>query len=69
MNEKSVYELFLIACNAYKAWWDCGRDFKDHADKFDVWEKAIEDYFKAAQVRRQFAIDQVRESLGMSRAR
>ena len=31
--------------------------------------RQFEDYFKAAQVRRQFAVDQVRESLGMSRAR
>ena len=46
MNEKSVYELLLIACNAYKAWWDCGRDFKDHADKFDAWEKALESIIK-----------------------
>lgn len=69
MNEKSVYKLFLTACNAYKAWWDCGRDFKYHADKFDAWDKAIEDYYKAEKVSRQFAIDKVRASLGMSDAR
>jgi hypothetical protein len=62
-------ELFLTACNAYEAWWSCGRDFRDHANKFLVWDDAINAYAASAGVSRDTAINLVRSSLGMSDAR
>ena len=62
-------ELFLIACNAYKAWWGCGRDFRLHADKFAVWDDAINAYAVSVNVSRDATINLVRSSLGMSDAR
>jgi hypothetical protein len=63
-----IEELFLIAVNAYKDWWACGRDFKLHTDKFEAWDKAIIDFASAAQVGRYDAIIQIRAVLGMSNA-
>jgi hypothetical protein len=61
-------ELFIAATNAYKDWWSCGRDFTQHEHLFIAWDKAIEAYYKSANVTRDDAINQVRAGLGMSNA-
>jgi len=61
-----VEELFLIAVNAYKDWWMCGRDFSLHANKFEAWDESINAYASANQISRDEAINQVRAALGMS---
>jgi hypothetical protein len=59
-------EKFLMAVNAYKDWWACGRDFNLHADKFQAWDEAINAFALAAETERNDAINQVRAVLGMS---
>jgi hypothetical protein len=64
-----VEEMFLVAVNTYKDWWECGRDFNLHADKFEAWNQAVIDFASAAGVDRGEAIIQVRTVLGMSNTR
>lgn len=58
--------LFYDAVNAYKAWWDCGRNHATHQRIFDVWLSAVEAYRSEAGISRNLAVDKVREILGMS---
>ena len=61
-------DLFVTATNAYKAWWDCGRDFVKHEHLFVAWDKAIQAYAASVKVSRDEAINQVRAGLGMQNA-
>ena len=61
-------DLFVTATNAYKAWWDCGRDFVKHEHLFVAWDKAIQAYAASINVPRDTAINIVREGLGMQNA-
>lgn len=58
--------LFDVAVNAYKDWWMCGRDFIEHTEIFEAWDKAINAYASDNGVSRDHAINQVRTILGMS---
>jgi hypothetical protein len=37
-------EAFLNATQAYRAWLDCGKDLVNHADLFDAYDKAVDDF-------------------------
>jgi len=44
MNDFGQVEAFLNATQAYRAWLDCGKDLVDHADLFDVYDKAMDEF-------------------------
>jgi len=58
-------ELFLKAINAYKAWCDCGKDFMNHANLYDVWDDAVTAYADQARLRRNQAVSHVVQALGV----
>ena len=52
-------QLFLQAVSAYRTWIDCGKDFVDHADLFDVWDDAVVAYAKSINAKRFQAVTHV----------
>ena len=53
------FELYLKALDAYKAWIATGKDFVNHADKFEAWDVAILAYAKAVNVSRSHAATEI----------
>lgn len=58
-------ELFLQAVNAYRAWVNVGKDFKEFTHLFLEWDEAVIAYMTEARVNRMQAINEVRKALGM----
>jgi hypothetical protein len=44
MQEIEQVETFLVACSAYRAWLDCGKNLIEHQDLFDAYDKAVDDF-------------------------
>ena len=64
---RSPEELFLQAIEAYKAWVDCGKDFLNHADLYDVWDDAVMAYAQAVHLQRNRAVHQILQGLEIVR--
>jgi hypothetical protein len=60
---KSPEDLFLEAITAYRAWINCGKDFLNHADLFDVWDDAVTAYGQSVFLERNRAVHQVLQGL------
>jgi len=58
-------ELFLQAVNAYRAWVNVGKDFKEFTHLFLEWDEAVIAYMTEAGVNRMGAINQIRRALGI----
>jgi len=44
MSEIENVEAFVNACGAYRTWLDCGKDLVNHADLFEAYDKAVDDF-------------------------
>lgn len=51
--------LFLQAVTAYRIWLDCGKDFLDHADLFEIWDDAVTAYAMSINSKRSQAVTNV----------
>jgi len=60
-------ELFLEAINAYRAWIDCGKDFLNHSDLYDVWDDAVMAYAQVVHLQRNRAVHQILQGLEIVR--
>ena len=60
-------ELFLKAVSAYRAWINCGKDFLNHADLFDVWDDAVMAYAQVVHLERNRAVHQILQGLEIVR--
>jgi hypothetical protein len=65
MQNLTGEELFLKAINAYKAWCDCGKDFKDNWQLFEIWDQAVMDYADAVFIRRNQAVSHIVQAMGV----
>jgi len=55
----SSEQLFLNAVTAYRTWIECGKDFLNHSDLFEIWDDAVLAYADAIYVKRAQAVSHV----------
>jgi len=58
-------DLFLLAVTAYRAWCECGKDFKENWQLFEDWDAAVEAYADSAMLRRNQAVSHVVQAMGV----
>lgn len=55
MMAAEVFEAYLDALNAYKAWIACGKDFVNHSHLFEAWDKAVMRFAEVRNINRNWA--------------
>ena len=67
MQSFTIEELFLEAVTAYRAWCECGKDFKENWQLFEDWDAAVVAYADSAMLRRNQAVSHVVQAMGVLR--
>lgn len=59
MMTAEVFEYYLKALNAYKAWIACGKDFVAHTHLFEEWDKAAQEFADVRNIKRNWAVIEI----------